>query len=111
MSFLGSLFNIIAICHGKDYVVDMKKTPCQNSIQRHYRQADLGENIRRAFDRAGRQIRDYTDTESIDEFHIRGREATREMVRLGDLKAGMNVLDLGCGIGGPARLLAAEYFY
>lgn len=79
------------------------------AIKDHYRQADLEAKIKSAFDRAGRNIKDYKDTESLDEFHIRGREATRELARLADLKKGIKVLDLGCGVGGPARMLAAEF--
>ena len=87
----------------------MKNKTTETTILEHYRQADLNKNIQTAFKTAGRRINDYTDTESLDEFHIRGREATRELAQLADLKPGMRVLDLGCGIGGPARMLAAEF--
>ena len=87
----------------------MKKREDKQTIKKHYQQADLGANIRNAFNRTGREIKDYTDTESFDEFHIRGREATRELARLADLQKGMRVLDLGCGVGGPARMLAVEF--
>ncbi|MCD6584434.1 MAG: class I SAM-dependent methyltransferase [Desulfobacteraceae bacterium] len=87
----------------------MKKIVDKQTIKKHYQQADLGANIRNAFNRTGREIKDYTDTESFDEFHIRGREATRELARLAKLQKGMRVLDLGCGVGGPARMLAAEF--
>ncbi len=87
----------------------MQSEDNKQSIKSHYRQNNLESNIKTAFDRAGQRIKDYTDTESLDEFHIRGREATRELARLADLKKDMNVLDLGCGVGGPARMLAAEF--
>ncbi|MDA3895363.1 MAG: methyltransferase domain-containing protein [Desulfobacteraceae bacterium] len=87
----------------------MKIKNNQTLITAHYRQTDLESNIRSAFEKAGQQIKDYTDTESLDEFHIRGRAATRELARLGDLQKGMHVLDIGCGVGGPARMLAAEF--
>ena len=45
----------------------------------------------------------------VDEFHVRGQEVTREMAALANLSAGTSVLDVGCGLGGPARLLADEY--
>lgn len=87
----------------------MKNKTTKTTILDHYRQADLEKNIQTAFKTAGRRINDYTDTESLDEFHIRGREATRELARLANLKPDMRVLDLGCGVGGPARMLAAEF--
>ena len=87
----------------------MKKIINQQAIRDHYQQAGLWSSIRKAFNRTGREIKDYTDTESFDEFHIRGREATRELARFSGLAKGMKVLDLGCGVGGPARVLAAEF--
>lgn len=41
-----------------------------------------------------------------DEFHIGGIEATRRIVSMLGLRAGMEVLDIGCGIGGTARVIA-----
>ncbi len=46
---------------------------------------------------------------AFDEFHIGGRRATRELGRLCGLESGWRVLDAGCGVGGPARTLAAEF--
>jgi ubiquinone/menaquinone biosynthesis C-methylase UbiE len=52
------------------------------------------------------------DLASFDEFHAGGRESTRELARLAraaGIADGAKVLDIGCGIGGPARTLAAEF--
>lgn len=43
----------------------------------------------------------------FDEFHVRGRAATRDLIALLDVSAGDAVLDVGAGLGGPARQLAA----
>lgn len=48
------------------------------------------------------------DLQPMDEFHIRGRAATRDLASLAGLSEGSRVVDVGCGIGGPARTLAAE---
>ncbi len=45
----------------------------------------------------------------LDEFHTRGLLATRELAQALDPGAGESVLDVGSGLGGPARLLAAEF--
>lgn len=49
------------------------------------------------------------DLVEIDEFHIGGRAATVSfMARLG-LREGMSVVDLGSGLGGPARHVASSH--
>jgi SAM-dependent methyltransferase len=44
---------------------------------------------------------------ALDQFHTRGLAATAELAQLLGLEAGQTVLDVGSGLGGPARLLAA----
>ncbi|CAG4890154.1 class I SAM-dependent methyltransferase [Paraburkholderia saeva] len=44
---------------------------------------------------------------ALDQFHTRGVAATAELARLAGITAGMSVLDVGSGVGGPARFLAA----
>ncbi|GAA3835551.1 class I SAM-dependent methyltransferase [Nocardioides panacisoli] len=46
------------------------------------------------------------DLAPIDEFHIRGRAASLEIIEALGLTADTHVLDLGSGLGGPARTLA-----
>lgn len=46
------------------------------------------------------------DLAPVDEFHIRGRAATLEIAEALRLTADALVLDLGSGLGGPARTLA-----
>ena len=45
----------------------------------------------------------------IDHFHGKGVIATEELVAELQPKASDNLLDIGCGIGGPARWIAAKY--
>lgn len=45
----------------------------------------------------------------LDHFHGRGLEATREIAELLAIAAGDHLLDIGCGIGGPARWIARRY--
>ena len=44
----------------------------------------------------------------VDEFHIGGRAATVPFLAALGLGPGMAVLDMGCGIGGPARFAAQD---
>lgn len=80
-------------------------------ICRHYSQPDLIGKLLSALERAGKDIDSLSrdDVAGFEEFHIRGRDATRELARLAGLQPEMEVLDIGCGIGGPARTLAAEF--
>lgn len=81
------------------------------SLKDQYGRSDLAVSILTALKQAGKDVNALTrdDIATIDEFHIRGREATRELAHLADLQPGETVLDLGCGIGGPARTLAHEF--
>lgn len=80
-------------------------------LNEHYSQPQLIDRLLGALKQAGKDVNTLTreDIFTFDEFHIRGREATRELAQAADLKEGLEVLDIGCGIGGPARTLAAEY--
>jgi SAM-dependent methyltransferase len=46
------------------------------------------------------------DLAPVDEFHIRGRAATLEIIDVLGITADSQVVDLGSGLGGPARTLA-----
>jgi ubiquinone/menaquinone biosynthesis C-methylase UbiE len=49
------------------------------------------------------------DLAVVDEFHVGGRAATMELVRQLGLSVDDHVLDVGCGLGGPARFAADRY--
>jgi 2-polyprenyl-3-methyl-5-hydroxy-6-metoxy-1,4-benzoquinol methylase len=45
----------------------------------------------------------------LDQFHIRGMLATSELASAAGVEPETHVLDIGCGIGGPARSIAATF--
>jgi ubiquinone/menaquinone biosynthesis C-methylase UbiE len=45
----------------------------------------------------------------VDQFHIRGREATQELAGITGVESGIEALDVGCGIGGSSRYLAEAF--
>ena len=49
------------------------------------------------------------DLGAIDEFHLRGRAATTDLACLAAIQAADHILDVGAGLGGPARWLAQNY--
>ncbi len=82
-----------------------------SSLKDHYHQPDLTARIAKALQDAGMDLGHLqcSDLELLDEFHIRGKQATRDLAVLARLQNNHQVLDLGCGIGGPARFLAQEF--
>jgi ubiquinone/menaquinone biosynthesis C-methylase UbiE len=49
------------------------------------------------------------DLAPLDQFHSRGLEATVELAELATVRSGEQVIDIGAGLGGPSRYLAAHY--
>jgi sarcosine/dimethylglycine N-methyltransferase len=49
------------------------------------------------------------DLAPADQFHGGGKPATERLARLAQLRPGMRVLDVGGGVGGPARTLAVDF--
>jgi ubiquinone/menaquinone biosynthesis C-methylase UbiE len=49
------------------------------------------------------------DLAPVDEFHIGGRTATEKLVEQLGVTPGDHVLDVGCGLGGPARFVAQRF--
>jgi cyclopropane fatty-acyl-phospholipid synthase-like methyltransferase len=45
----------------------------------------------------------------LDQFHTRGILATADLAATARLETSSRVLDIGCGIGGPARYLASTF--
>ncbi|MBI2752437.1 MAG: methyltransferase domain-containing protein [Betaproteobacteria bacterium] len=82
-----------------------------DNIEQHYTRSGLAASILAALETAGKNVERLTlaDLEPVDEFHVRRGEATLELARAAGLRAEMQVLDVGCGIGGPSRRIASEY--
>jgi ubiquinone/menaquinone biosynthesis C-methylase UbiE len=81
-------------------------------ISAHYSDGgDLANKIAEGMRSAGKRLEDLNpaDLASIDEFHFRGRKATLELAGQMNLSEDAHVLDVGSGLGGPARTLAEEY--
>jgi len=78
-------------------------------IENHYHKEGLFEEIILRLTEKGIDINNVSraDISAIDELHVRGAAVSEELAHSIDLK-GAHVLDVGCGLGGPCRLLADE---
>ncbi|MEQ9641617.1 MAG: methyltransferase domain-containing protein [Alphaproteobacteria bacterium] len=83
----------------------------EKAVAEHYASDDIAGRILAALRAAGGDADSPTpaDLAPLDQFHGRGIEATREIGELLQPKAEEHGLDIGCGIGGPARWLAWTY--
>lgn len=82
-----------------------------DAINRHYAQSDLCRRILDTLTEADKDIDNLTPTDiaAFEEFHTGGRRETLRLSGLLSIKQEHKVLDIGCGVGGPARTLASEY--
>ncbi|MGH6962261.1 MAG: class I SAM-dependent methyltransferase [Dongiaceae bacterium] len=80
----------------------------EQTVAQHYTHGSLEAAILDGLRRSGKDPNriDPDDLAPADEFHIGGRAATVEFAEQLDLRPGMELLDIGSGIGGPARYFA-----
>jgi len=80
-------------------------------VAQHYRLADLEERLLAALEANGISRTGLTAQQlsAVDEFHVGAREATVAIAGQLKLTPGMRLLDIGCGVGGPARYFASAH--
>ena len=86
-------------------------TDLLDGVRDHYRATGLTERLKTALTALGPEDQQLAPQQlaALDQFHTRGLAATAELARLAGVTADMSVLDVGSGIGGPARFLSATY--
>jgi SAM-dependent methyltransferase len=89
----------------------MAMTGDHGDVEAHYTRSVIGETILAALTASGKDIEHLTpdDLAPVDEFHSRRRLATAELAALLAPGPRDHVLDVGSGIGGPSRFLAATF--
>jgi sarcosine/dimethylglycine N-methyltransferase len=86
-------------------------TDLLDGVRDHYRATGLTERLKTALSALGPEGQQLAPQRlaALDQFHTRGLAATAELAKLAGITANMSVLDVGSGVGGPARFLAATY--
>jgi sarcosine/dimethylglycine N-methyltransferase len=82
-----------------------------DGVRDHYRATGLTGRLKAALAALGPDDQLLTPQQlgTLDQFHTRGLAATAELAGLAGITAGMSVLDVGSGVGGPARFLAETF--
>jgi SAM-dependent methyltransferase len=88
----------------------MIMTENMKHIHGYYSPNDLYNKIVDGLEELGKDLSKVTldDLQPVDEFHIRGDTASRELIELAEFTPDMRILDVGCGIGGSTRRLSHE---
>jgi sarcosine/dimethylglycine N-methyltransferase len=86
-------------------------TEVLDEVRSHYRATGLVERLKAALTVFGPEDRPIAPQQlaPLDQFHTRGLAATSDLARSAGVEADMAVLDVGSGVGGPARFLAGNY--
>ena len=81
------------------------------AIAEHWGTADVYGLILSALKHASKPLEGLTveDLAPVDHFHARGFPATVELADRLSIQAGQHILDIGCGLGGPARYMAKRF--
>ncbi len=81
------------------------------AVVAHWSRDKLAEAILNALEEGGKDLDQLTidDLSAMDQFHAGGKGATVRLADLANLSPDIQVLDVGGGIGGPARTLAVEF--
>ncbi|WP_225773046.1 cyclopropane-fatty-acyl-phospholipid synthase family protein [Inquilinus sp. Marseille-Q2685] len=83
----------------------------EQQVARHYSRSGIEQAFLEALRAVGKDVGHLSpgDLSGADEFHLGGPAATAELARNLGLGPDLHLLDVGCGIGGPARHVAATY--
>lgn len=82
----------------------------EQQVSTHYTTGALEQKILAALRNAGKDPARISsdDIAPLDNFHLGGRQAIEDLSSFMHLSPGVQLLDVGCGVGGPARYFAEQ---
>lgn len=83
--------------------------PTYPPVENHYYREGIYETILAILKENGINKPTRKDIASADEFHVRGAAVSMELAKEAGFNEALKILDVGCGIGGPCRMLADEF--
>lgn len=83
----------------------------EKAIADNWGKGDVYALIVSALKKASKSLESLTmeDLAPVDHYHARGFPATVELADRLPIKAGQHIVDIGCGLGGPARYIAKRF--
>jgi SAM-dependent methyltransferase len=96
---------------GTENLQEITMTDTTDRVRAHYDGPGLVDRLKAALAPIAAEDQPLTVAQlaMLDQFHTRGILATAELADAAGLTAADHVLDAGCGIGGPARMLASRF--
>jgi SAM-dependent methyltransferase len=89
----------------------MADRQASRAANEYWGRAGLGQAILDALAASGKDMSALTvdDLAPLDQYHGGGKSSTERLANLAELTPGVRVLDVGGGLGGPARTLVAQF--
>tara|TARA_B100000886_G_scaffold109746_1_gene73505 strand:- start:72 stop:896 length:825 start_codon:yes stop_codon:yes gene_type:complete len=82
-----------------------------SELENFWTRGDIHSRINKAMSQAGLNDKklEIEDLFPIDQYHARGIAATVDLGKRMPIQKNQNIIDIGCGLGGPARYFAKQF--
>ncbi len=87
-------------------IINSKFDSQEMDIIQQYHRENLYEQVLEGLALSDKRTPSIEDLWPVDQFHIGGAKSTLKLLEMASISTTDKVLDVGCGLGGPARLIA-----
>ena len=83
----------------------------RSDVENFWTRGDIHSRVRKAMSEAGLNDKklEIEDLFPIDQYHARGIAATVDLGKRMSISENQSIIDIGCGLGGPARYFAKQF--